>query len=165
TGERVGRAVPAAPGIPGGSSATRGGRPGRLSLPGQQLLDGGQIPGARRLQQLLLLPHLTHTHTSGGGTITRSATRTHGSLSDAPTHSLPAPLRSVHQRRLCQGYSRSNRSCSGETFSPSARTNFLWQRLDTSLPRRARSLVTSRGLGIMHNHLITLMMVEWHLGN
>lgn len=70
TGERVGRAVPAAPDIPGRSSTTRSGRSGRLSLPGQQLLNGGQIPGARRLQQFLLLPHLTaaekrsHGHTN-----------------------------------------------------------------------------------------------------
>lgn len=60
TGERVaGRAQAAAPraaaaaGTAAAAAAEAGGEP----LPGQQLLHGREVPGAGRLQQLLLLPH------------------------------------------------------------------------------------------------------------
>lgn len=79
----MGRAVPAAPDIPGRSAASRSARPRRLSLAGQELLNGGQIPGARRLQQFLLLPHLT-ARRSGAETITR-AHESNARLSNAVT--------------------------------------------------------------------------------
>lgn len=152
----MGRAVPAAPDIPGGSGTSGGARPRRRSLPGQELLNGGQIPGARRLQQFLLLPHLTASGRRDDHTASR-------------THCTPLRLRNTHPRAARRALSplRSARSTASGFFPLQAqllRGNFLSQRrnklplarLDTSLPRRVRSSVTS------HNHLITLMMVELH---
>lgn len=68
---------------------------GRGSLPAQQLLHGGHIPGARRLQQFLLLPHLSRAETHQTGQREEDPTRA------TTTASAAAPKRAFTRSRHC----------------------------------------------------------------